>query len=147
MIRHATLADVPVCLDMGRAFFAATGVTEFPFDDESGLATLRHLVESDDGALLVAEHEGELIGMAGALSYPHYMNHAARAAQELFWWVAPEFRGCTAGVRLLQALEVWAKDKGCATLTMICLPIDSPAEGIYARTGYRPVERSYIKGL
>ena len=133
---------------MGRQFFAESGFdAESSFDPESFTVTLEHLVSSEDGALFVADAGGQLIGMAGALAYPHYFNVASKAAQELFWWVEPARRGGTAGVRLLQGLEAWAKGVGCATLTMICLPIDSPAERVYQRVGYRASERSYIKRI
>lgn len=146
MIRFATHADIPRCVEMGRAFFAESNAASFPFDESSAEKTLTHLIEAEDGALLVAEKEG-VVGMVGALAYPHFMNLSKKAAQELFWWVEPAHRGGSAGVRLLQAVEAWAEARGCATLTMVCLPIDSPAERIYQRTGYRALERSYVKGL
>ena len=147
MIRHATHEDISACLEMGRAFFDESGFgAETAFDAETTAATMAHLIDDASGVLLVAETEG-LIGMAGALAYPHYFNADSKTAQELFWWVRPESRGGSAGVRLLQALEAWAKGQGCTTMTMVCLPIDSPAERVYQRVGYRPSERSYIKRL
>jgi GNAT superfamily N-acetyltransferase len=148
MIRKATAQDIPACVEMGRLFHAESGVADLvPFDADSVRGVMEKLVDGGDGVLLVAELEGQLIGMTSGIAYPHYFNQAKKAAQELFWWVLPEKRGGTAGVRLLTALEHWAKDVGASTLTMICLPIDSPAESIYARTGYRPIERSFMKGL
>lgn len=147
MIRHATHEDIGACLEMGLAFFAESGLAaETSFDATTTARTLAHLIDAADGVLLVAEADG-IIGMAGALSYPHYFNADSLTAQELFWWVRPDSRGGSAGVRLLQALEAWAKGQGCSTLTMVCLPIDSPAEGVYRRVGYRASERSYIKRL
>lgn len=148
MIRFATPDDIAECVAMGAAFFDESGYSdETAFDADDTAATMQRLIESEDGALLVAEIAGKIVGMAGALAYPHYFNTASKAAQELFWWVGPQYRGGSAGVRLLQALEAWAKALGCTTLTMICLPIDSPAERVYQRVGYRASERSYIKRL
>lgn len=148
MIRHATKDDIPACLELGRAFFDASGYSqETAYDPATTAATFTHLMESPDGVLLVAEVDSEVIGMAAALAYPHYFNAKSRAAQELFWWVDPSARGGTSGVRLLQGLEAWARDSGCITLSMICLTIDSPAERVYQRTGYRASERTYIKRL
>ena len=139
---------MPQCVDMGLRFFAESGFSaETDIDAASLESTMRQPVESADGALLVADADGVLIGMAGALAYAHYFNARSKAAQELFWWVDPAKRGGTAGVRLLQALEAWAKSVGCGTMTMICLPIDSPAERVYQRVGYRASERSYIKRI
>lgn len=146
-VRVATVEDVPECLVMGRAFFDESGFAgETAYDEESTRATMTHLISAQDGVLLVAESDG-LIGMAAALAFPHYFNAASRAAQELFWWVAPRARGGAAGVRLLRGLEAWAAEVGCSTMTMVCLPslTRSPAERIYERCGYRPSERSFIK--
>lgn len=146
MIRFATHDDMARCVEMGRAFAKESGIEEIGFDEASAIHTLTLLIDSADGCLLVAEDNG-LYGMAAALSYPHYMSHSTKVAQELFWWVEPAKRGGIVGVRLLRALEAWAKEAGCKTLTMICLPLDNPAERIYTKTGYRPLERGFIKEM
>ena len=133
LVRAATHADIAECLPMARSFFdesGMAGVTEY--DQGCAIATLRQLIDSRHGALFVAGSD-RLVGMAGALAYPMYFNTAHLSAQELFWWVAPERRGGTVGVRLMQALEKWARGMGCRTLTMVCLPIDGPAQSHYAR--------------
>ncbi len=148
VIAEATADDLSACLDMGARFFEESGfAAETSFDAESTLATLEHLMTDPDGCLLVAKQKGEIVGMAGAMAYPHYFNRDSKTAQELFWWVAPAARGGMAGVRLLLGLEAWAKGRGCGTLTMVCLTIKSPAERIYARMGYRAAERSFLKRL
>lgn len=131
---------------MCRSFYDESGLREQPYDESSMRQTLERLMDSDDGLLMLSEADGALTGMAAALAYPSYFN-GQRVAQELFWWVKPERRGTVDGIRLLKAVEVWAKDRGCVSLTMICLPIESPAESVYQRCGYRACERSYIKGL
>lgn len=147
MIRHAAHDDINACVEMGRAFFDESGfAAETAFDPATTAQTVTHLINSPQGVLLIAETD-QIIGIAGALAYPHYFNADSLTAQELFWWVRPESRGGSAGVRLLQAMEAWAKGVGCTTMTMICLPIDSPAERVYQRVGYRASERSYIKRL
>lgn len=130
---------------MCRAFFDESGfAAETSFDAESMCRTLMQLMGNEDAALFVADG-----GLAAALAYPHYFNAREKTAQELFWWVRPEKRGGPIGVRLLRALEQWARSRGCKTLSMICLPAlsESPAERMYQRLGYRASERSYIKRL
>lgn len=149
MSRKATKDDIPACVGMGLEFFNESGFeAETHFDAVSMRQTLLRLIDNEDGALFVEEVGGELVGMAGAVAYPHYFNARSKAAQELFWWVRPDMRGRPFGMRLLCRLEEWALSRGCSTLTMICLPaLDSPAERVYQRTGYRACERSYIKRL
>ena len=149
MIRRATKADIPALTFMGRKFFEESGFgAEMVFDEESLRKTLEHLLDSDDGVVFIAiGANGRPIGGAGAMAYPYYFNLACRAGQELFWWIDPEIRGGLVGIRLLHALEAWAKERGCRTFTMISLPAigDSPAARIYPRMGYRPSEHSFIK--
>lgn len=148
MIRLATHQDLGACLKMGALFFDESSFAEeLEFDYESVEKTLWALIDGPDSVLFISEVGGKINGMAGALAYSHYFNSRAKTAQELFWWVDESVRGGSAGIRLLQALESWAKSLDCSTMTMICLPIDSPAEEIYKRVGYRPSERSYIKRL
>lgn len=147
MIRKALATDLDVCLEMGRMFHAEAMLNEIPFNAEDTAKTLASLADEENGALFVAESQGKLVGMAGIVKYPHYTNLSAFVAQELFWWVLPEVRGGPIGIRLLMQVERWAKENGCVAIVMICLPIDSPAESIYSRAGYRALERSFIKGL
>jgi RimJ/RimL family protein N-acetyltransferase len=146
-VRQATEMDIPQIVDMAGAFFFEMRAVELSFDEESAADTAMKLITSDDGSLIVAEMDGKLVGMAGAIAFSHYMSASNKVAQEMFWWVDKEHRGGIVAMRLLRAMEDWAKERGCSSLTMICLPIDSPAEEIYKRTGYRPLERSYIKEL
>ena len=146
MLRRATPHDIEACLAMCRCFYDESGLREQPYDESSMRVTLDRLMGSEGGLLLLTEVDGALTGMAAALAYPSYFNGLS-VAQELFWWVRPERRGTSDGVRLLKAIEEWAKDRGCVSLTMICLPIESPAESVYQRCGYRACERSYIKEL
>lgn len=146
MIRAATPDDLAACIAMGREFHAEAQLREIPFDEESAAITFGQLLDAG-GIFVATDADGEYVGMVGGLQYPHYVNGSAKVAQELFWWVRPEQRGSMTGIRLKDALTRWAKDGGCAALVMVCLPIDSPAEGLYLRMGYRPMEHSYIKGL
>lgn len=144
-VRQATADDIPACAEMGRRFFDESGFSaETSFDPLSFEVTLRQLIASKDGVVLVADG-----GMVGGLAYPFYFNANSKTAQEMFWWVSPEYRGTNLGMLLIDGFERWARSKGCETLSMICLPAlrESPAERVYQRRGYRASERVYIKRL
>lgn len=145
MIRRATHEDIDACLLMARRFFDESGVVEVGYSQDQMRETLTRLIDNPDACLLVSGGE-ELTGMAAAMAYPAYFN-GQRVAQELFWWVDPSARGGMAGIKLLRHLEDWARSVEAVALTMVCLPIDSPAESVYQRSGYRPSERSYMKAL
>jgi GNAT superfamily N-acetyltransferase len=140
--RHATEYDLLECLRMGRAFAKAAGLDA---DDISMIDTLRQLMEAD--GLFVVGHPAH--GMAGVLVYQNYFRRNTKTAQEMFWWVDVEARGTGAGRKLLEAIEVWAKEKGAQTLTMIALDdVDGErVAGMYKAAGYRPLERNFVKVL
>lgn len=146
MIRRADMRDLDDVVRMGRAFFEETGfAAETSFDEASARRTVEHMI-GGGGIVLMAERGGRPVGMAGAITFPYYFNVAARAGQELFWWMEPDARGGWLGVQLLKALESWARGEGCVTFTMVSLPaLAGPAAKLYGRFGYRPSECSFIK--
>ena len=118
------------------------------FDPEALRGTLEHVIGRPTEALvMVAEHEGEIVGGLGALKFPMFFS-SVHAAMELFWYVAPERRGSRDAVRMLRVLEQWARTVGCKVLTMIAIAIDgSPAADLYKREGFAPLETHFVKGL
>lgn len=149
MIRDAVHSDIPAIVEMGSLFFSEaewSDVTEW--DDDSVSATLANLIEGDGGILLVAERDGEVIGMTGGLVHPAYFNAHHLTGQELFWWVRPEFRKGV-GAEMFSRLEQEAKDRGAKSWSMIALDRVRPKamDRIYKVSGYRCAEHSYIKRL
>lgn len=149
MIRRAVLADLPALVEMGRRFFDASGFGDVTsYDPESMAHTFAELAQSEQGLLLVAD-DGGLVGMVGALVYPHYFNKADLIAQELFWWVDESARKSGVGGELLESVEAWASEKGAASVVMLSLSALNPdaANRMYINAGYRPAEQSFIKRL
>ncbi len=140
MIREATADDIPAIMEMGKRFADDAGVTaQVGWDDESVTATLHHLIDSDDGILLVGDN-----GMIGGLIYPHPYNRAVRVFQEFFW--RSEGRE---GLRLYKAAINQAKAMGASLGVMIATDEMEPeATGrLYERLGYQPAERHYMRKL
>ena len=139
LIREATPADIPRCVEMGRCFLL--DVYAGLLDENPGqMAQIgADLIEKETGLLLVAEGDGgRLVGMIGMVIVPHPLSGALVAA-ELFWWMDPTARG--AGVRLLKRAERWARDRGIATVQMTA---PNPGVGhLYERLGYQAVETAY----
>jgi len=153
MIRPATLEDCETIAELGEEFFTEAGwqdVAEYRRED--CLKSLQFLATNDTGILLVAEEDGEIIGMAGGLVSPLFFNFSHKAAQEFFWWMSPRSGG-TLGVRMLDALEHGARALGCSTLTMGLIAILSAGKKgasmrrLLVRRGYRPAEHTWIKRL
>lgn len=143
MIRPAVLADVPRLVEMGHAFINSSQYDGRLADNPAQMAAMAaHLIESDQGLLLVADRGGALVGMIGVLRFDHHLS-AEPIAGEVFWWVEPAFRGC--GVRLMKRAEQWAKAAGAVRMQMV-----SPAPQVgqmYERLGYHPIEVAYERTL
>jgi hypothetical protein len=133
----ASEEDLPECLVMGEKFTTAAG---FPFDPQSSTDTLLNLMNSQDGILLMGNG-----GMVGGLVYPAYFDKSYRMAQELFWWA--ETPGL--GVRLLTALEQWARSVSAHSLTMLAMADmrSNAVARLYRRSGFKPLENTFVKVL
>jgi ribosomal protein S18 acetylase RimI-like enzyme len=143
LIRRATVADLPGLVELGRKFHEASGYADIAEFDALSFATT--LQNAPDAVFLVVEKAGHLVGMAGALVYPFYFNLKHRTAQEVFWWVNPEHRGI--GSQLFDALVAEVKAMGAQSLSMIALENATWVGGFYEKRGFRPSERSFIKGI
>lgn len=149
LIRIATAEDVSEIARLGEAFHAEAGwgdVAEYVMGDCA--TTLAGMVENPDALLLVVEDEGEIVGMAGAITFPLYFNASHRTAQEMFWYMKPGQRN-GAGGRMLDTLETELRALGCQSSIMIALDKVNPeATGRYYRhRGYRAAEHSWIRRL
>lgn len=141
-IRLATAADLDPLVDLGARFLRSSPyASHFAFSAARMRQTGEWLLEH--GAILVADAEGEPVGMLGVAVMPHPIA-GELFGSEVFWWVDPAARGRT-GLRLLQAAEQWAADHG-ASFFQVAAP-DPKVERIYAALGYRPLERAFQKRM
>ena len=118
-----------------------------PFDTEGFSNFFLHAVQNPDIGVWLAEDDGEIIGIAGALFYPMYFSPSNMVVQELWWWLTPEARGKGAGQAMYDMIESWAIAKNATALFMIALEDDDAEKmaSLYTRKGFRPMERTYIK--
>lgn len=150
MIRAAVEGDIPDILRLGKLFFDEAGWPDFAaWDEKSVEITLRGLISGAiEGGLIVAEYEGQTVGMTGFVCYPFYCNVATKFAQEQFWYVETEHR-FGAGRLLFDALEAAARGKGATVLIMssvASLRSDALAR-LYRKRGFAPGENTYIKRI
>lgn len=128
---------------MGERFNHETAYADaFPWSSTALEMLALQLIASPDALVLVAERDGVLIGMLGAMAFQHPMS-GEYTVSEMFWWMQPEHRG--QGLRLMRAAEVWAKDRGAVRMLMIA-PTESVGK-LYQRLGYAALETSYQRSL
>lgn len=146
MIRPAEPKDAAALARMGEAFFAGIKLSGvIPFDAKS----LFSLITMENVGTFVIDNDGEVVGAGSVLVYPFSFNNSYLAAQELFWWVDPEYRRGTNGLDLYRAIEGWAKDHGANIMFMIAIENDciDKVTRLYNRYGYEKTEHTFMKEL
>ncbi|KRG60810.1 hypothetical protein ABB25_01060 [Stenotrophomonas koreensis] len=147
IIRNATLADVPAIVRMSAQFYPTTHYADWVAMDEDSVADLATGLIADH-VFLVAERDGQLVGMAGVMLCPFLFNRNQLFAVEIVWWVAPEVRGTSIAHRLLRAIEQPCRDAGANRIQMVHMPNSPPqAAALYERSGYLESEISYTKDI
>lgn len=139
-VRRATPDDVDDVVDMAVRFLESPAYCGQVRIDRGHLEALVAWLQ-DEQLLLVAEHEGRAVGMLGMAIVPATLS-GDPVASEIGWWMEPEFRRGTCAVRMWEAAERWAREKGAAAVQMIA-PHGSEVGAWYARRGYAPLEQAW----
>lgn len=143
MIRAATTADLPKVLEMcGRFYQASPYAKFFAFSPASMVLLAERVVDPAvlNSHALIAEENGEIVGMMGLLLFDHPWS-GERMASELCWWVNPEARTSLTGPKMLRAAEAWAKSMGAVAIHMIA-PSTHVGE-FYTAMGFTAVETTF----
>lgn len=147
MIRTATHDDIPRIIEMAQAFYATTSYARFSpisYQSAAGLA----IITMESGVMLVAEKDGELVGMTCLIIVPFLFNVSLTVAEEIAFWIEPEHRGGMLAIRLLKEIEKECRAKMVDVIRMATL-IDSPpqAASLYLHEGYEKSDSHFMKGL
>ena len=146
-VRRALGSDLATIVSMGESMrnesprFARLGYSyERVFELLAGLSASPH------GLVLVAEQDGEIVGMLLGFVGKHFFSDDL-TANELVVYVAPQARGGTASVKLIRYFESWAKQLGVADITLGVsteVHAERTAE-FYQRLGYAPSGITLVK--
>jgi RimJ/RimL family protein N-acetyltransferase len=143
VVRDARPADIPWLIPQLLTFLASLGLPLRPKEDHV-TKSLERLM--DQGVVLVAENSatGELMGTIGGTINFHLFDPDRLVLAELWWWVAPEYRGSSAGLRLIQAF----RERGLQDVdlvTMSTLETTHPGVGEHLeRMGFQRREQAYV---
>ncbi|MCP8894305.1 GNAT family N-acetyltransferase [Shinella daejeonensis] len=142
IVRPAESIDRSACIDLLHESHEAAGFT-WPFlPDRAGLLFDLHCTSPLACCLvLAADTVGGLL-LASVFDHPF---GAGFWAKETVWYVTPSARGRGA-IRMLDAYEDWAKNRGCAVIGMASLATND-VSSLYARRGYAPAETHFIKHI
>ena len=149
-IRKANKFDFPEVYQMllrAKQFWPISLRDEEP--NEEHIRNLFNQMVYGAGVILVAEKEGQLIGLVMGMIVPMtwFPNH--RVLHELTYWVDEEHRGSTAGYRLLAQYVKEGKElieEGRVTASLLGKMDNSPNLK-YDKFGYQKVEEFWAMGV
>ncbi|HWV77559.1 MAG TPA: GNAT family N-acetyltransferase [Isoptericola sp.] len=125
IIRRGESADIPSILD----FWAVAGENASrPADDA---ALVENLLRRDPDSLLVAEHDGAVVGTVIA-GWDGWRAHLYRLA------VDPDTRGQGVGRRLVEAAEARLRALGAVRFDAMVLTENALGAAAWSALGYRP---------
>lgn len=110
MIRPAATADIPQLVALGEAMHAESRYARFPWNARKVCGLMDWLIANDDGLLLVAERDGEIVGGFLGMAADHWAVDM-RVATDFALYVVPDRRGGMAAVRLLRAYKAWVAER------------------------------------
>ena len=148
MIRPATLQDLDAMVSMARDFYKVTPWSHLiDMDDKSVEYMMIHFMES--GFMAVSEDDGMVNGMFAGGMQASPFNVGVLVAMEAFWWMKPEARSSSAGLKLKKEFENWALENGAEVITMVAVDGESckSVQKLYARNGYQCMEATWMKGI
>lgn len=141
MIRLAKELDFDEILNLSENFWEST-IYDEPFDRDHALVMLR--ISHESGLLAVIDCNG-VVGFCSAVMAPILGSPKAYGATEIAWYVSPESRGGSQGIKLMQFMEKIAREAGVKYFTMVSMYSSMDVGSIYERLGYRKTETSYTK--
>lgn len=143
-VRFAQESDWPVVLEYVRNFHKQSVYSDIPVTEDCH--SLFQLILSQN-MLVVVEDGNKVVGICGGLVAPIPFNPKLTMAQELFWWIEPEYRDGGAGKQLLEGYQLACKANGVALLFLSSLEGVEPekADYIYKRYGFEKAENVYAK--
>ena len=150
IVRPATIDDLAEYVRMGEAFIAASPIGSVVGESpEATSAFVTSALTNPTIGMWVAKLDGVAVGICSAIAYPLYFRPSHTIVQELWWWLTPEARGSGAGQLMFKEIERWAASKNATAVFMIALDdekVDKVSK-FYRRAGFRPMERTFVKGL
>jgi GNAT superfamily N-acetyltransferase len=118
VIRPVLASEIHATLPLMREYIAAI---EYPivFDGEKSEQSWLRLYELERGQLFGLCHDTKFVGVIGVQIAESIYGHG-QVVNESIWWVQPDHRKGSGGVRLLDAGEAWRKSKGIPRMTVGC---------------------------
>ena len=138
-IREATIADIPVILELIRALATYERAPNDVVATEEGLCEVLFGSSDPVAKVVIAFAEKEAVGFAVYFfNFSTWLGRPGLYLEDLF--VRPEQRGRGYGRALLQHLAKIARDKNCGRMEWAVLDWNEPAIQFYKSLGAAPMD-------
>jgi N-acetylglutamate synthase-like GNAT family acetyltransferase len=148
MIRPAKVTDVEQLLKLLKDF-ASASLVNYQAWSEQDLSCARERLTNVIlyHYLMIAEHEGQVVGMIGAMKEQDPWIGNRTRMRELFWWVTPAFRKGRLSVELYLRWETdcerFIRDKLVDQVSLSTQPGSTDVN--LGKRGWKCVEQHWIK--
>lgn len=99
------------------------------------------------GEVLVAEVDGEVVGLCQVMIFPHFQNTGGWCCELESVHVRSDQRGLGIGAMLLERAEALAREQGCYRIQLTSRVVREDAHRFYEAHGYVPSHRGFKKLL
>ena len=142
-VRAARAGEEEAIVPLYEWLFAPPGSRPAAWDERRAAVALRQAIDSHDACVLVAEHDGALVGFCTGYQDLHSVRFGYRA------WVEDlavdlERRSEGVGKALLDAAKAWGRERGATHLELDSAEARADAHRFYERE--RPSYRSACFG-
>lgn len=150
IIREANKFDTPDIIEMLLRFRKETPIQEMAkCENTTYVSQVIHQILVGRGVIFVAEKDNKLVGTIIGYIDRSIWDPEFLILNELAFWVEPEYRGTSAGYRLLKKYNESVKqlkDMGRIKLYTMSKMVNSP-DLDYGRFGYKKIEEHWVGGM
>jgi len=138
-------------VDVGTASLVIQGGSLTPeVEDEAAVDAYWSAVEETRrrrGDVLVAEVNGEVVGVCQVLIFQHFQHTGAWCCELESVHVRSDFRGRGVGAKLLEAAEALARREGCYRVQLTSRNVRLDAHRFYETNGFEQTSQGFKKTL
>jgi len=148
MLKIATWDDYVHIKAMCLNFAQASPYADVEVDKEKMEELISDILEGDgtESIIILGLVDDKPVAMMAAAASEMLLNRQF-IAQEIIFWVEPEYRGSKLALELMKAYEFWAVKVGCSFTQMSLVETEQAQKiaRLYERKGYAPIERGFLK--
>jgi GNAT superfamily N-acetyltransferase len=133
-IRSARPGEEESLVPLYEWLFAPPGSRPAAWDERRAAVALRAAIDSHDACVLVADDDGDLVGICTGYQDLHSVRFGYRAWVEDLA-VHPERRSEGVGAALLDAARAWGRERGATHLELDSAEVRADAHRFYEREG------------